>query len=480
MRENKSLKMDFYLLVIKVVFFTIVSSIIIYSLFLLPIYNGSMKPTNYYLRYLDNLEVNIRANPDKILNGEILDLSVFGDKIQGEVVDVHGKHIYGEIGLAKQNIDYWRSFNRDFVKNYHVYRYIPLIKDNKLEGIYVLRAPFGFIINNIKEHPFFAITYIPMIFSPMIFFMLYLFIFTRKLYLDISSNLNILLEGADNVSNKNFGFKIDRLNGKEFNKIQEAFNAMVYTIKETLKNLWKMDEERKKILSSITHDIRTPITIIKGQTEIMMALKNKEDFPIESFIQIINNNCNRIINLTNNLSLLYKVEKIDFLLRVHKVDLYKILKEKEKEFKIMTMTKKLQIYFDINLNKSYYLLDETMLLSVLDNILYNSFRFTSNGEIRLMVHDENNSDKIYFKCMDTGKGFNVKDTSKLFDAFYQEENYKDHFGLGLYIAKRIVENFKGDIWAYNRKDGGAIVEFYIRELKNKNSKNVAMAPSSLL
>lgn len=109
-----------------------------------------------------------------------------------------------------------------------------------------------------------------------------------------------------------------------------------------------------------------------------------------------------------------------------------------------------------------------MLMRVLDNILYNSLRFTKSGEIKLEVHDEKegNECKIYFRCSDTGTGFKENDTSLLFQPFYQDKQYKNHVGLGLYIAKRIVNHHGGEIWAYNNEKGGATVEFYIKELSD--------------
>lgn len=143
--------------------------------------------------------------------------------------------------------------------------------------------------------------------------------------------------------------------------------------------------------------------------------------------------------------------------------------EKKQEISAVAHNKRnLAIKFDINLNKQFYLLDESMLGRVLDNILYNSLRFTMSGEIKLEVHDEvdEHGNKIYFKCMDTGIGFRKKDTSILFEAFYQDKQYRNHIGLGLYISKKIVNNYGGEIWAYNNEKGGATVEFYIKEFSD--------------
>nr|WP_269430038.1 ATP-binding protein [Geobacillus kaustophilus] len=75
---------------------------------------------------------------------------------------------------------------------------------------------------------------------------------------------------------------------------------------------------------------------------------------------------------------------------------------------------------------------------------------------------------MYFRCSDTGTEFKENDTSLLFQPFYQDKQYKNHVGLGLYITKRIVNHYEGEIWAYNNEKGGATVEFYIKELSNEH------------
>lgn len=460
--NNKSLKSEFYALVIKIISFTLISSLIVYLAFVIPLYRGKVRPSDYYLKYLDEIEKLINMNKENIIKGNLVDLKIFDKNIKGEVIDPTGKHLYGDFDVAKMGIDYWKTFNRDFVKNQYIYRYVPIVINNRLVAIYVLKAPFGFFINNKEKNPIFAFLYVPVIISPLLFFILYLFVFTRRLYMDVSKNINILLKAAEKVSNKNFDFTLEGLKGKEFIKIQEAFNEMIRTIHLAFKSLWDLDSERRKMLSSIAHDIITPITIIKGQIEIVEDLKDYSS--VRGFMQIINNNCNRIINLANNLSLLGKIENPDFLVRRENVNLNELLRQKEEEIKMMAASKGIKVYFDVNLKKDSYILDENLLLRILDNILYNSLRFTTEGEIKLIVFDKD--DKIHFLCLDTGKGFNLRDIDNLFKAYYQGEDFKDHFGLGLYIAKRIVNKFGGEIKAYNRNEGGAAVEFFLKEMKD--------------
>jgi len=472
MKKDKTIKRDFYLLVVKVFLSTVASSLVTYFCLLLFIFmltdNNTIKPTNYFVKYLDLIEEEIEENSAFILKGQLIDIKSYSDKIQGEVLDINGHHMYGDKGIIEDNVDIGEVLNHEIVKEGHIYRFIPINHDNAIHAVYVLKAPFGFIINN-RDHIGAVFIYIVLLISPLIFFIIYLILFTSKLYKSLFNNIHILLQAADKISTGNFDFKVHGLKRQEFIRIQDSFNTMISALKDMIESLSEIDDERKIMVSSIAHDIRNPLTVIQGQMDLIVDLKNSDHFDITPHLDIIRKNCIKMSMLTDNLSLLYKVEKADFLVNIKKIDLNKILKEKEQELKTMVYTKEtIKINFDVDLSKQFYFLDEAMLMRALDNILYNSLRFTSNGEIKLEVYDDADGQysKIYFKCIDTGIGFKQKDTSVLFNAFYQDDQYKNHVGLGLFISKKIINNYDGEIWAYNNEKGGATVEFYIKVFSN--------------
>lgn len=465
MKKNKTLKRQFYMLVLKVCMFTAVASIATYiALFSWIAIDNKGKYADYYVRILDDIEDSIKNNESAILDGNIIDSNKYNKDVKGEVVDINGKHLYGENKVLRSDTIVINNINQEEVVDNYVYRYVPIRSDNSIKGVYVLKAPFGYVINNFSDRPVTTIVYMVMLFTPLIYFALFLVLFTSKLYKYMANNINVLLNGAESVSNGNFNFEMKEIKGVEFSKIQDAFNVMINTIKENIDNLTKLDNERRMMVSSIAHDIRTPITVIKTQLELVDDLKDRKDFNMNKHSKIINKNCDRMTMLTDNLSLLYKVENTDFLLKNENVNLKKLLYEKITEVKYEANKNNIEVNLETNLEKDNYMLDESMIIRVLNNIIYNSLRFTKKGAINISVYSE--GDKINFKCSDTGSGFKQKDTEKLFTAFYQDEDYKNHFGLGLYIAKKIVNNYNGQIKAYNNLSGGATVEFYIKELNN--------------
>ena len=374
----KTIKSEFYLLVIKIFLYTFISTIIAYIfLMIFIIYSSNYsKSTDHYEKYLDSIENEIINNTDSILEGNLIDLNEYSNKIKGEVVDINGKHLFGDIDIIDSKVDILKYLKFNSVKDGYVYRGVPLIKDDSIKYIYILKAPFSYTVNNIKDNPYVVIVYYILLSSPIIFFIVYLFLFTRKLYKSIQKNICILIEASNNISNGNFSFKINGLNGKEFLTIQESFNIMVDELKKNIEGLSKVENERQMMISSISHDIRTPITVISGEIELINDLKDMEGFSISNSMAIIKKNCDKMINLTNNLSLIYKVENLDFLFRVQRVDLDKFLKEKRMELLSLITKKDLIIKFNVNLNKKYYILDESMLNRVIDNILFTCFLFS--------------------------------------------------------------------------------------------------------
>ncbi|MDK2564229.1 HAMP domain-containing sensor histidine kinase [Romboutsia sedimentorum] len=467
--KNKTIKKDFYTLVLKIVIYTIISTALTYIFVLTTMYFTNARTTDYYMKYIHEIEEEVKEKGDRILDGNIIDVKKYNEDIQGEVVDLEGNHLYGEIGVKNNNFNVLDSINQDKYSNNYIYRYVGIMKDNNIKAIYIIKAPFSFIKNNFQSNKGTIIIYLVALLSPIIFFIIYLFLFTSKLYKSIYKNMDILLKGCEKISKGDFDFYVNGVQGLEFNEIQKSFNTMVKVLNVNIEELSKLDEERKIMISSVAHDIRTPITVIKGQIEIIEDLKDIPGYDINENMEIINKNCDKMTNLTDNLALFYKVDGECFLLRNEEIDLMKFLIDKELEIKNISKNEEIDIIFKIDLSKQKYILDSTMLTRVLDNIIFNSLRFTNQGNITLKVYDEPSTKKVKFECSDTGTGFKEKDPSKLFNAFYQNENYKNHFGLGLYISKKIVNNYNGTIKAYNNNLGGATIEFHILELKEHNN-----------
>lgn len=469
MARKKTLKGDFYLLIIKVFSFTLISTIITYLflLFFISITtsNNMAKTADHYTQHLDSIQSIINKNVHEILKGEVINLSKYNDDIKGEVVDLDGNHLFGSTDILIKNIGLIKSLNRDIVKNGYVYRLIGLKDESYIKGIYILRAPFGFSVNNLNSNPHIVLIYYLLILSPIVYFIVYIILFTTRLYKSVSKNINLLLEASEKISDLDFDFELEGVKGEEFIRIEKSFNIMNATIRKTVSDLSKLEQDRKLIVSSIAHDIRTPLTVIGGQIDLINECKHIDGFSLDSSLNIITSNCKNIAMHVENLSLLYKVSNSTFIFRIEPINLTKMLDQKLMEYKSIS-NNNINISFDITLTKENYLLDAFMLKRVLDNIFYNSLRYTKSGEIKISVSDNSTTGLINFICSDTGCGFKEQSIPHLFESYYHDESYSNHLGLGLFICKNIVTNYNGEIVAYNNSNGGATIEFNIREFNN--------------
>lgn len=480
MKKSKTIKRDFYFLVVKILFWTILSSILAYICLFIVISvfsnNDFIKRTDYYTNHLERIKEEIEDKGANILTGHLIDIpAIIDEAIEGEVVDISGSHLFGQENLVPQHIDVLQTINQEIVYQNDIYYFVPVQREGAIEGVYVLKAPFSFIKNN-SQNPIIIVLYIGLLVSPILFFILYLIFFTRQLYTSLFYNLNKLLAASEKIAEGNFDFKIEGVEKKEFVTIQKSFNTMINALKVMIEDITKLNDERQLMVSSIAHDIRTPVTIIQGQIDLIQKLNNQQyDGLVENY-EVILKNCHKLRMLIDNLSLLYKVEHPDFLIQVKPVNITKILMEKEAEIKLMNKhNPTLNISFELSLSKSYYYLDETMFMRVIDNLMANSLQFTREGFIRLEVYDEEPSEGtvLHFTCTDTGTGFKEKNPAKYFEPFYQSDKRKGSTGLGLYISKKIVTNFGGEITAFNNEFGGATVKFSVCELSQyDNSSSV--------
>lgn len=466
MFKKYSLKKSFVMVVVFVVIFTIITTVIAEGLTIFILYKMNTRPSNYYNLYVGDVEKEIIDNMEGIIKGSNIDIKSICKEFYGEYLDLQGKHISGEqVVLEEDRENLIGRINSNYVKGNFAYKFIPMVGENKaLEGVYVLKYPFGFEINNKNSRIVILMANYGVFIEPVIIFLFYLFIFTRSLYRQVNYNITKLSEAAENIKQNNLDFNIEDLGPYEFGNLSRNFDIMRLSLKSYIEKNLKMEEERKIIISAMVHDIRTPITIIRGQEELIRATFG-EVSALKKYTNIIKSNCDRINGLINNLILTTKLDRPDFKMVGEKRNAEEEILNRINELQIIADRKKVSVTHSISFEKEIYVLDYNMINQVLDNILYNSLRFVpTEGHINIEVLGL--ADKIFIKCEDDGPGFAQRDLSKLFTMFYQGETgkVKNHSGLGLYIAKRIVNSHGGEIKAYNSSKRGAVLEFYISEL----------------
>ena len=259
-----------------------------------------------------------------------------------------------------------------------------------------------------------------------------------------------------------FSLQIIKKKKKELELRNKKITVQRNQIKKIAKEVKVSNEAKLNFFTGMSHEFRTPITLILSSTESLNENKAIRENKLLGEIGLIHNNSIRLLRLINQVLDFRKIEKQKFVLKASKTNLYQfsnsIFKDFEKEaqkrninFSITTNNKNLWVYLDRDLmDKAYF------------NLLSNAFKFTSNnGSISINIEDDATSNlvKIHFK--DSGIGIPKKEIDNVFKVYYQgSNNNKAGTGIGLHLTKEFVEMHKGSIEVKSKKGADFIITLY--------------------
>lgn len=304
---------------------------------------------------------------------------------------------------------------------------------------------------------------------PFVCFFAYTFIFAGRLSMRIRTPLKELMSAVEKIKARDVDFVINK--GTADNEISDlaiALEEMRNELKSSLIREWQLEQDRREMVSSITHDLRTPLAIIQGHVEGLQEGLRNDPVKLEAYLNTIGQNTRRVKKLIDDMNMLAEVDHGGFLLHPFQVDLADFIKTKADELQILANKKGITIQtelYDLRGHNRQVSIDPDRLAQIIDNVAGNSLRYTPERgciSIRASIGD----DRADFRIWDNGPGFQEKDLQHVFKKFYKGDPSrsveKGNSGLGLYIAKSIAGKFGGDITSYNLPAGGSCVEFFIR------------------
>ncbi|RAK10518.1 signal transduction histidine kinase [Halanaerobium saccharolyticum] len=262
--------------------------------------------------------------------------------------------------------------------------------------------------------------------------------FTTKRML---SPINKVTETAREISSSDLGRRLE-VSGPddELKKLALTFNSMLDRLEKSFKR-------QKQFVSDASHELRTPISVIKGYVDLLDRWgKEKKDVRDEA-IEAIKKETVSMKQLMENLLLLARGDDSEFKKEEELFNFNNLIKEIIKEFELME--KEIDLEFAEEAKIDFYG-DPNLFKQLLRIFLDNAIKFTSHrGKIEIKI-DKIETDKFYFSITDNGPGISSDDLPFVFDRFYQADKSrtrKDNkgSGLGLAIAKQIVDSYQGDI-----------------------------------
>ena len=217
-------------------------------------------------------------------------------------------------------------------------------------------------------------------------------------------------------------------------------------------------------MANVSHDLKTPLTLIKANAEITKDLHINNKDKIKEDMDTIISESDRLTILVNDILTLSKIEKYNDELNIEEFDLIKLIKSILDKYKVLEETEKYKFKFIHKDKKLLVKADKKQLETVIYNFINNAINYT--GDDNLVTIKVTNEENILVEIIDTGKGISKEDIKYIWDKYYK--NKKKHkrnligTGLGLSIVKNILEkhNFK---YGVNSTDKGTTFYFEIKK-----------------
>ncbi len=219
-------------------------------------------------------------------------------------------------------------------------------------------------------------------------------------------------------------------------------------------------QAKLKFFTNISHEFRTPLTLILGPTEEWLAKTSGVSKELRSDLALIQTNANRLLRLVNQLLDFRKIESGSMELRATQNDLVSFVTSLSKSFERLAQSRNIQFEFSSNVPSVNSWFDVDKLDKVIFNLLSNAFKFTPDGgKISIRIISEAIDNCVRIIVEDNGRGMNTIDLDRIFDRFFQVDNFNDvGSGLGLALSKELILLHNGDINVQSEKWKGTRFE----------------------
>ena len=288
------------------------------------------------------------------------------------------------------------------------------------------------------------------------------------IYRSIATPLVKLKKATQNIKEGNLDFVLEVDGDDEFSELCRDFEEMRKRLKESAEEKVLMDKENKELISNISHDLKTPITAVKGYVEGIMDGVADTPEKIDRYVKTIYNKTNEMDHLINELTFYSKIDTNRIPYTFSKLNVEDYFSDCAEEVGLELETRGIElVYANYVEDNVQVIADGEQIRRVIHNIISNAIKYMDKPKGIIQIRIKDVGDFIQVEIEDNGKGIAAKDLPSIFDRFYRTDvsrnSSKGGSGIGLSIVKKILEDHGGKVWATSRLGIGTIMYFVLRK-----------------
>ena len=279
----------------------------------------------------------------------------------------------------------------------------------------------------------------------------------------------ILKDATGRIKEGDLHFQIPVTSHDEIGQLNQAFEEMRQKLKESIEVQAQYEENRKELISNISHDLKTPITSIIGYVEgIKDGVANTPE-KMDKYLTTIHTKAKHMDTLIDELFLFSKLDLNRVPFQFETIELNVFMQELLEEMQMDLSEEGIEVHLQLHSSPLYVTADCEKINRVISNLIHNSVKYMDKEEKKITVTVLSDNDTVIVKVMDNGSGIEADTLPYIFERFYRAEQSRNSntggSGLGLAIAKQIIEEHGGNIWVESELGKGTSIFFSLEKVE---------------
>lgn len=288
------------------------------------------------------------------------------------------------------------------------------------------------------------------------------------IYRSILTPIETLKKATRNIRDGNLDFEVEIGDDDEIGELCADFEEMRIRLKESTEEKVVFDRQNKELISNISHDLKTPITAVKGYVEGLLDGVADTPEKQKKYLRTIYNKANDMDRLINELTFYSKIDTNRIPYTFNKINVKEYFDDCFEDIGMEMSQQQISLSYDNKVAPDVMVIaDAEQIKRVINNIVGNSVKYMDKPDKSIAIRVMDVGDFVQVEIEDNGRGIAAKDLPYIFDRFYRTDtsrnSSKGGSGIGLSIVHKVMEDHGGKVWATSREGEGTTMYFVLRK-----------------